>query len=169
MDEIVNKVAQSGLINLDIKDLRPKGERVLIDLKDVLWQGMALKEKDFRAYIKETDWSVYQDKFVAIQCSVDAIIPSWAYMLLGTALEGIAKTSVIGDLNRLEETLFKDFISSWDVSKYKNERLIIKGCSDVFIPRSAYFQISEKLKPTVKSLMFGEPCSTVPVYKAPKQ
>ena len=169
MDEIVNKVAQSGLINLDIKDLRPKGERVVIDLKDVLWQGIALKEKDFRSYIKDTDWSVFEGKFVALHCSADAIIPSWAYMLLGVALEGIAKTVVVGDVERLEEKLFEDFISNWDVLQYENERLIIKGCSDVFIPRSAYYQISEKLKPIVKSLMFGEPCSTVPVYKAPRK
>lgn len=168
MDEIVNKVAQSGLINLDIKDLRPEGERVAIDLKDILWQGIALKEKDFRDYIKQLDWSVYQDKFVAIHCSTEAIIPSWAFMLLGVALEGIAKEVVIGDLERLEERLFEEKIGSWEVAKYQDERLIIKGCSDLFIPRNAYFLVAEKLKPIVKSLMFGEPCSTVPVYKKPK-
>ena len=169
MDEIVNKVAQSGLINLDIKDLRTEGERVAIDLKDILWQGIALKEKDFRDYIKQNDWSAYQDKFVAIHCSTDAIIPSWAFMLLGVALEGVAKEVVIGDLERLEERLFEKRIASWEVSQYQDERLIIKGCSDFFIPRNAYFLISERLKPIVKSLMFGEPCSTVPVYKAPKK
>lgn len=165
MDEIVNKVAQSGLINLDIKEFRVDGERILIDLKDVLWEGMALKEKDFRQYIKETDWTTYADRFVAIHCSVDAIIPNWAYMLLASSLEGVAKEVVVGDLNRLEEHLFEKSIAAFDESKYENERVIIKGCSDFFIPRNAYYLIAEKLKPVVKTLMFGEPCSTVPVYK----
>jgi len=168
MDEIVNKVAQSGLINLDIKSFRPDGERVVIDLKDILWQGIALKEKDFREFIKTHDWPQYQDKFVAIDCSVDAIIPNWAYMLLAVSLEGFAKVVNVGNAEQLEEVLFKQSISNFDSSPYKDERIILKGCSDYFVPRTAYFQLAEKLKPIVKSLMFGEPCSTVPVYKKPK-
>lgn len=165
MDEIVNKVAKSGLINLDIKDFRIEGERVILDLKDVLWQGMALKENEFRQFIKDKDWTDYAGKLVAIHCSVDAIIPNWAYMLLATSLEGIAKEVVVGDLNRLEEHLFEKSISKFEASKYQDERVIVKGCSDFFIPRNAYYLLAEKLKPVVKSLMFGEPCSTVPVYK----
>lgn len=168
MDEIVNKVAKSGLINLDIKSFRPEGERVVIDLKDILWQGIALKEKDFRAHIKSNDWTQYKDKFVALDCSVDAIIPNWAYMLLAVSLEGIAKLVHVGTKEQLEEILFKQSIENFDASMYEDERIILKGCSDYFVPRTAYFQLAEKLKPIVKSLMFGEPCSTVPVYKKPK-
>lgn len=164
-DEILNKVKQSGLINLDIKDFRLNGERVIIDLKNVLWQGLALKEKEFRKFIKETDWSEYKGKFVAIDCTADAIIPNWAYMLLASSLEGIAKEVMVGDLDRLEEHLFEISIGRFDASMYKDKRVIIKGCSEFYIPRNAYFLLAKKLKPVVKSLMFGEPCSTVPVYK----
>ena len=168
MGEIVNKVAQSALINLDISDYRMKGERVLIDLKDILWQGIALREKDFRLFIKENDWSLYQDKYVAIDCSVEAIIPNWAFMLLGSALEGIAREVVIGSLEDLESMLFEKAIDGINLDELKGQKVILKGCSDDLVPRSAYMQITQKLKPVVQSLMFGEPCSTVPVYKKPK-
>ncbi|MEM7162033.1 MAG: DUF2480 family protein [Bacteroidota bacterium] len=169
MDEIVNKVAQSGLINLDMKDFRPKGERIVFDMKEVLWQGMALREKDFRAFVKEHDWLQYEEKFVAIDCSVDAIIPNWAYMLMAVSLEGIAKHVSVGPEEKLEEEIFQIEIEQFDAKQYQDERIILKGCSDHFVPRSAYFQLAEKLKPVVKSLMFGEPCSTVPVYKKPRK
>ena len=167
-DEIINRVANSSLITIDLEDLYPKGERVLLDIKDQLWQGMALKEKDFRAYIKETDWSVYQDKYVALTCTVDAIIPTWAYMLLTTAIAPFAKRVVFGDLTYLESILFEESIANIDYSQYQDARIVIKGCSDKAVPTSSYVKLTEKLQPFVKVIMYGEPCSTVPLWKKPR-
>ena len=167
-DEIINRVANSSLITIDLEDLYPKGERVLLDIKDQLWQGMVLKEKDFRAYIKETDWSVYQDKYVALTCTVDAIIPTWAYMLLTTAIAPFAKRVVFGDLTYLESILFEESIANIDYSQYQDARIVIKGCSDKAVPTSSYVKLTEKLQPFVKVIMYGEPCSTVPLWKKPR-
>lgn len=165
MEEIVNKVAQSGLISFDLEKFYPQGERVLIDIKENLWQGIALKEKDFRAFIKENDWSDYQDKYVAIICSEDAIIPTWAYMLMASALNGIAKKVVFGNLENLENEIFIEVINNLDLSEFEDKRVIVKGCSNLPIPTNSYVKLTEKLIPVVKNLMFGEACSSVPLYK----
>ena len=167
-DEIVNRVANSGLITFNLEDLFPEGERVLYDIKDNLWQEIALKEKDFRAFVKEHDWSEYQDKFVAIHCSVDAIVPTWAYMLLTTKLAPFAKKVVFGNLQDLENQLFEDVLSKINPQDYVDARVVIKGCSDVTVPTSAYVRLTQLLQPVAKVLMYGEPCSTVPLYKKPR-
>lgn len=169
MDEIVNKVAQSALISFDLEDIRIKGERVQIDIKEQLFQGLILREKDFRAYIKEHDWSQYQDKHVAVTCSEDVVIPTWAYMLLATRLEKYAATMVFGELKRLEEKLFEKAIRDLDTEPLIGKPIVIKGCSKEDIPVTAYVDITEKLRPVAKSIMFGEPCSTVPIYKKPRK
>ncbi len=165
MDPIINKVASSGLITLDLEDHFPEGERVLFDLEPWLFQGLILREKDFRENLKAHDWSQYKDKFVAIICSADAIIPAWSYMLLFSHFEPFAKKIVFGDLKRLEEEIFEDVIASINAEDYRDQRVIIKGCSKKEIPLFTYAALTAKLRPVVKSIMFGEPCSTVPVFK----
>lgn len=167
-DEIVNRVATSGIVSLDLEELYHPGERIVYDIKDNLWQGMILREKDFRDFLKSHDWSQYQGKNISIICSEDAIVPTWAYMLLAVQLEPFANTFVFGDLNVLEDELFADAISRLDISEFAGKRVVVKGCSKVPVPVSAYVEISRLLKPIVQSLMFGEPCSTVPLYKKPK-
>lgn len=162
---IENKVAQSGLINFDLEEYYPKGERVLIDMTDFLFEGLILREKDFRERIKETDWSIYQDKFVAVTCTTDAIVPTWAYMLLAASLEGYAQKVVFGSLETLETVLFNDALKNIDVEDYRDQRVIIKGCSKYPVPESAYVELTSLLKPVAKSIMYGEACSTVPIYK----
>lgn len=164
--QIKNKVADSGLVDFNLEDYYPKGERVLIDIKAQLWHELILREDDFRAYIKDTNWAQYQDKYVAITCTVDAIIPLWAYMLVASAVEPYAKKVVFGDLKALEIALFIDALRSIDAEEFRDKRVIVKGCSKYPVPESAYIDITTKLRPVVKSLMFGEACSTVPVYKA---
>lgn len=167
--EIINRVANSGLITFNLEDLFPEGERVLYDIKDNLWQGIALKEKDFRDFVKEHDWSIYRDKYVAINCSVDAIIPTWAYMLLTTKITPFAKKVVFGTLQDLEEQLFEDELSKINIDDYTDGRIVIKGCSDKEVPESAYVRLTALLQPVAKILMYGEPCSTVPLYKKPRK
>lgn len=167
-EEIVNRVAVSGIVSLDLEELYHPGERVLYDIKDNLWQGMILKEKDFREFLKAHDWTQYQGKNVAIICSEDAIVPTWAYMLLAVQLEPYANAVVFGDLKALEDKLFADAIQKINLSEFEGKRVVVKGCSKVPVPISAYVEISRLLKPIVQSLMFGEPCSTVPLYKKPK-
>lgn len=164
--EIKNKVAGSGLVELNLEDYYPKGERIVVDIKDQLWQGLILREDEFRAFIKETDWSYYQDKFVAITCTADAIIPLWAYMLVASAVEPFAKKVVFGDLKALETALFSQTLSKVNIEEYRDKRVIVKGCSKYPVPESAYIEITAMLRPIVKSIMFGEACSTVPVYKS---
>ena len=165
---VINRVENSSLITIDLEDFLLTGERVLLDIKQQLWQEIALKEKDFRQYIKETDWSVYQDKYVALTCSVDAIIPTWAYMLLTTAIAPFAKRVVFGDLNYLETLLLEEAINKIDFSEYQDARIVIKGCSNKVISPSIYVKVTEKLQPYVKVIMYGEPCSTVPLWKKQK-
>ena len=167
-EEIVNRVANSGLITFNLEDLFPEGERVLYDIKDNLWQEIALKEKDFREFVKEHDWSQYQDKYVAIYCSVDAIVPTWAYMLLTIKLAPFAKKVVFGGLNELENVLFDEALSKVNTDDYIDARVVIKGCSGKAVPASAYVRITEILQPVAKILIYGEPCSTVPLYKKPR-
>lgn len=164
-DMLINKVAQSGLITLDLEDFFPKESIVELDVKAFLFRGLILKEKEFRTALKEKDWSSYQDKIVAVFCSTDAIIPQWAYMLIAAHLEEYTSQFYFGTLNEVEQKLFLMNINAIDAAKYKDEKIVIKGCGTKTVTGEAYLEIAKKLKPVVKSLMFGEPCSTVPVYK----
>lgn len=167
-NEITNKVASSGIITIDLEEFYPQGERKLIDIKPQLFQELILREKDFREYIKNTDWSVYQDCYVAIICSADAIIPTWAYMLMSLALEPYAKKICFGNLEQLESILYEEQLSKHNFEQYKDARIVVKGCGKLPVPTQAYVNLTGKLKPFAKSIMYGEPCSTVPLYKAPK-
>jgi hypothetical protein len=167
-DQIINRVASSSLITFDLETYHQPGERVLIDIKDQLYQELILREKDFRDFIRTHDWSQYQDKFVAITCSVDAIVPHWAYMLVGLAVEPYARFAVFGTLESLETELFRRSLASVDWSVYKGAKVVVKGCSKVFVPAAVYVDAARALRPLVSSLMFGEACSTVPLYKKPK-
>ena len=167
-NEIVNKVAQSGLVTIDLEEYYPAGERMLFDIKDLLFQGMILKEKDFREFIKNEDWSKYSGKYIALTCSADAIVPTWAYMLLAAQLEPVTKRVVFGNLETLETVLYSEILSKVNPDDYKDARVVIKGCGDLPVPKAAYVQITTLLRPVVKSIMYGEPCSTVPLYKKPK-
>lgn len=162
---IINKVINSGLITFDLEDLYDKGERIIYDLKDNLFMGMILKEKDFREFLKSHDWSQYAGKNVAITCSEDAIIPTWAYMLLTIKLQPVANSVVFGTLEELENKLFFDALQKVNPEEYRGARVVVKGCSKVPVPTAAYVEITRLLQPVVQSLMFGEPCSTVPLYK----
>lgn len=164
-DEIVNRVANSGLVNFDLEAYYPKGQRQLIDLKDWLFEGLILKEKDFRQAVKDYDWAQHQDQYVAIDCSADAIVPVWSYMLISNAISPYAKKVVKGSLENLESLIFHELINTLDIIPFKNQRVIVKGCSNLPIPESAYVAITNKLSPVVKSIMYGEACSSVPIYK----
>lgn len=168
-DEIINKVSQSGLVTIDLEAFYPQGERVLFDIKDLLFQGLILREKDFREYIKNEDWNKYKDKYVALICSADAIVPTWAYMLLATHLEPVTKKVVFGDLETLETVLYSEILNQLKIDEYKDARIVIKGCGDLPVPKAAYVQITSILRPIAKSIMYGEPCSTVPLYKKAKE
>lgn len=164
-EDIINRVANSSLVVVDLEELYPKGQRIMIDIKDWLWEGLVLREKEFRDYVSTHDWSQYQNHFVALTCSSDAIIPAWAYMLLTMYLEPFAKHIIIGDLEQLEATIYQDIISNLDLETYKDKPLIIKGCSHKPVPANAYILLSKKLKPVAKSIMYGEACSSVPLFK----
>lgn len=165
MSEIRNKVAESGLITIDLADFLPKEDLAVIDIKDHLWKGIALREKEFRQALKDKDWGLYKDKHVAVYCSEDAVIQSWAYMLIGANLEGVAKTVYFGPKDKLEQELLIQNINQLNPEAFRGERVIVKGCGDKKISNSAFLKISFTLKPIVKSLMFGEACSSVPVWK----
>lgn len=167
-EEIINRVAASGLVSLDLEEYRHPGERILYDLKDNLFMEAILREKDFRTFLKEHDWSAYEGKNVAITCSADAIIPTWAYMLLTLKLEPFAHCVVYGSLEDLETKLYELALNKLDYEQYRDARVVVKGCSKAEVPTAVYVEISRRLQPVVKSLMFGEPCSTVPLYKKPK-
>jgi len=165
---IVNKVSQSGLITIDLEEYYPAGQRILFDIKEHLFQGLILREKDFREFIKNEDWNKYRDCYVALTCSADAIVPTWAYMLLATQLEPLAKKVVFGNLETLETILYNEILSKINIEDYKDARIVIKGCGNLPVPKAAYVQITSLLRPVAKSIMYGEPCSTVPLYKQPK-
>jgi hypothetical protein len=165
VDSIENKVANSGLITIDLETLRHAGKRVLFDIKDWLFREMILKEKDFRDFVKNHDWSQYQNQNIAFYCSTDAIVPTWAYMLLASAAQPYAHKYVFGNLEQLEIALYNDAIAQINPADYADKRIILKGCSQNELPVSAYVEISNKLLPVVKSLMYGEACSNVPIYK----
>jgi uncharacterized protein DUF2480 len=167
-NELINRVATSALVTFDLEQYYQSGERISIDIKDQLFQELILREKDFRDYIKNHDWSQYKNKFVAIYCSTDAIVPTWAYMLLSIALEGYASRVIFGSLEELETQLFYDTFSKIEWTIYKDAKVVIKGCSKVNVPVAVYVEATNRLKPLVSSIMYGEPCSTVPLFKKAK-
>lgn len=164
-DLIVNKVAESGLISMDLEIYYPKEAVRVFDLKDHLFMGLILKEKDFRAALQEIDWSSYAGVNVAVTCSADAVIPMWAYMLVASYLQPVAKEVVFGNEKQTVETILLKNLERIHGEEYTDKRVVIKGCGDQPIPESAYLAITNKLRPFVKSIMYGEPCSTVPIYK----
>ncbi len=164
-DAIVNKVADSGLVSLDLENYYPKGEIAVFDMKDHLFMGMILKEKDFREALKNLDWDIYKNKYVAITCTADAVIPVWAYMLVASNLSSVAKDFIMGDEKELHRTLFLKNLSAINTNEFAGKRIVIKGCGETPIGEFAYTEITKLLRPVVKSIMYGEPCSTVPVYK----
>ena len=163
--EIINKVDQSGLLQIDLEDLYMPGERVEVDLKPWLFQELILKEKDFRESVKAHDWTQYNGKFVAVNCSADAIVPTWAYMIIAINLAPYTAEVVFGDLYKLEEQLYLKQLSTLDKSAYQDQRIVVKGCANRDVPVSVYVALTSMLQPIVKSIMYGEPCSTVPVFK----
>jgi hypothetical protein len=164
METLVNKVAESGIITLNLEDYLAKNV-MIFDLKSFLFMELILKEKDFRASLLTHDWSVYAGKDVILTCSTDAIIPVWAYMLVSSYLQAVANSLVVANEDEGKQQLLLRRIESIDPTEYTDKRVVIKGCGEIPIPESAYAAITFKLKPVVKSLMYGEPCSTVPIYK----
>jgi len=169
MDEIVNRVAKSSLITLDLEEHYPSGARTKIDIAPWLYEGIILKETDFRKSLEEHDWSQYQNHYIALYCSEDAIIPSWAYLLVSTKLAPYVHKVVVGDLNLLETLIFSDVIANIDVKEFEGRPVIVKGCAKITIPESAFTELILKIQPVAKSLMYGEACSTVPLYKKSKK
>jgi len=165
LEPILNRVAQSKLVTFDLEEYYPEGKRVLFDVSEWLYEGFILREKDFRARAVEHDWSQYQDAFVALYCATEAIVPGRAYMLLATKLRPYAKRTVQGTLEQLETALYQKVLEGLDVSIFKDKYVIVKGCSNKPVPQNAYLLITELLQPVVKSLMYGEACSSVPLFK----
>lgn len=163
--EIVNKVSNSQLVTFDLEELYTPGERVLFDLKILLFQELVLREKEFRDYIKSHNWALYKDKLVAITCSADAIVPTWAFMLISVSLQPYARYITFGTLKDLEQVLFAEALSKVDWNKYHNAKVVVKGCSKVDVPVTAYVEATAQLRAVASSIMFGEPCSTVPLFK----
>lgn len=165
-DILVNKVAESGIITLNLESFLPREDKIVVfDIKPFLFREMILREKDFRAALTEHNWEQYQDKWVAVSCSVDAIIPMWAFMLISSRLTPFAAAVFSGSKEQVKEQLLLQHIEAIDSKEYADKRVVIKGCGDNPLPESAFLAITQKLTPLVKSLMYGEPCSTVPVYK----
>lgn len=162
---IINKVAQSSIVTLDLEKFFPEGETAIFDLKDHLFMELILKEKDYREALKNLDWKIYENKNVGIICSADAIIPVWAYMLAVTYLQPVARDIVFGNESFIHEALFLKNLSKIDAGGYEGKRVVVKGCGEKKIPETAYVEITKILRPVAKSIMYGEPCSTVPLYK----
>lgn len=169
MSEIVNKVAESEIQTIDLEELYPSGELVEFDLKPFLFQEMVLREKEFRAALKQLDWSIYEGKHVAVTCSVEAIIPTWAYMLVMTYLVPVSKTALVGTQDALKQHLFFAAIESLDAERFRGKPIVVKGCSRLPVPLFAYGQLVSRFQGIARSIMFGEPCSTVPLWKQPRQ
>lgn len=167
-EEIINRVAKSPIKTIDLEEIYPAGARILFDIKDWLYEGIILREKEFRDHVSQHDWSQYQNQFVALTCSEDAIIPSWAFLLVSSELAPYAKKVVVGTLDTLETSIFQELISDLNIEEFRNKPVIIKGCADKPIPPSAFTFLIQKLQPVVKSIMYGEACSTVPLYKMKK-
>jgi hypothetical protein len=164
-EPILNRVAQSKLVTFNLEDYYPEGQRMLLDIKDWLYEGFILREKEFRSQLAEHDWTQYKNAFVALYCSSDAIVPGWAYMLITTKLRPYAQKTLQGDLEQLETSIYQSVIEKLDVSEFKDRLVIIKGCTNKPVPPNAYLLITQKLQPVVKSLMYGEACSSVPLFK----
>ena len=167
-DVMINKVAESGIITLNLEDYFPKGETVIFDLKDYLFMGLILKEKDFREALKNLDLTPYEGKNIAITCTADAVIPMWANMLVASYLQPVANDVVFGNENFLQQTLFLKNLYKINTAEYTDKRVVIKGCGELPVTESAYVEITNLLRPVAKSIMYGEPCSTVPIYKKPQ-
>jgi len=168
MSELINRVAASAIVSLNMEEFYPREERVQFDLADYLFQGLVLREKEFRAALKVLDWNQFAGKWVAVTCSADAIVPTWAYMLVCTYLEGAAKGYCVGDLEALEQYIVEETLSKLPLESFKDRSVVVKGCSKVAIPLYAYGRLVSLIQGEAKSLMFGEPCSTVPLYKKGK-
>ncbi len=166
-DVFVNKVAESGIITLNLEDYYPQKDLMVFDMKDYLFMELILKEKDFREKLKALDVSVYQDKIVALTCSADAVIPMWAYMLVASALQPIASQIVFGNEEETTKQVLLQNIAAISVEEYADQRVVIKGCGELPVSEAAYVEVTKKLRPVAKSIMYGEPCSTVPVFKKP--
>ena len=166
--EIINRVANSSLITIDLEDYYPKGGRIVFDIKDWLYKGLVLHEKEFRAFVKTHDWDSYQNKYIALCCTSEAIIPAWAYMLIRLNLSGIAKQVVVGNLETLETSLYHKIINDLELSHCENKPVIVKGCSNKPVPQNAYLFLIDRLQSTAKSIRYGEACSSVPLYKKKK-
>ena len=166
-NEIINRVNSSSLVTLDLEELYVPGERFFFDIKPFLFQELILKEKDFRASLKSTDWSIFQDKHIAIGCTADAIIPTWAFMLLAIALHPFSKTIFFGSVVDLEKHLFRLSVNQLDWQKFEGAKVVVKGCSKIEVPIEVYVEVTAQLKKVASSIMFGEACSTVPLYKRP--
>jgi len=166
--EIINRIKNSKLISIDLEDFYPIGERISFDIKDWLFEEAILKEKDFREYVKNHDWSVYKNSFVALHCSVDVIIPSWAFLLVTVNLSQYTNRIVVGDFKTIETVLFNEIISNLDIEQYRDKHVLIKGCSEKPIPETAYVQLAQKLVHVATSVMYGEACSSVPLFKNKK-
>lgn len=165
MTEIINRVAQSNLVTIDLEEWYPPGKRILFDIKDWLYEGLVLRELDFREAAKNHYWDAYQDAYVALSCSTEAIIPAWAYLLLAAYLTPFCKKVVVGNLEQLEASVYQDVLAQIDVSPWQGKPVILKGCSRKPVPASAYVWMLQKLQPVAKSIMYGEACSAVPVFK----
>lgn len=164
-NEIVNRVANSKLITIDLEDFYPDGKRLILDIKPWLEEGIVLREKDFREYVKNHDWEAYRDCYVVLTCSSDAIVPGWAFMLIGAALAPFSKKTVVGTIETLDSILFDEIIEQMDLAPFKDKPVIIKGCAHKPIPQSAFVQLTQRLQPIAKSVMYGEACSSVPLFK----
>jgi hypothetical protein len=164
-DLIINKVADSGLVEINLEEYYPKEEMLNLDLKEYLFMELIVKEKEFRESLKAKDWSAYKNKLVAVNCSADAIIPMWAYMLLASYLQPFAKDIFFGDLENLHKAAFIKNINKIDINDFREKRIVVKGCGDLPVGEFAYLEIAKLLRPVAKSIMYGEPCSTVPIYK----
>lgn len=164
-DEIVNRVANSKLVTFDLEDFYPEGPRIELDIAQWLWEGIVLREKDFRESLEMLDTTPYHNAYIALNCSTDAIIPGWAYTLVALKLAPIAKKVVVGSLETLETILFAELLTTMDVSEFKDLPVIVKGCAHKPIPPNAYALLAQKLQPYAKSILYGEACSSVPLFK----
>ncbi|WP_338813989.1 DUF2480 family protein [Bernardetia sp. Wsw4-3y2] len=169
MEKTLNKVVNSSVVTFDLEDLYPKGERITYDLKINLFQELILREKDFREFVKNHDWKQYEGKFVNIICSVDAIVPMWAFMVVVSNIQPYAEKVVIGTSEELESELYRDIFQTFDWQQFEQSKVVIKGCSKIQIPNYVYGEVTRRLAPIAKLIMFGEACSSVPVYKKPKK
>jgi hypothetical protein len=167
-DEIINRVANSSLKTINLEDFYPSEKRTVIDIKPWLFNEFILKEKDFRNSLKKHNWAQYKNQYITLTCSTNAIIPSWAYMLIATYLTPFAKKTIVGNLQELENAIFQDILNNFNYKAYQNLPVIIKGCANKPIPETAYIQLIKNLQPIAKSIMFGEACSSVPLFKATK-